>query len=144
LARDVICVIKRSASKNAIDFLGRSMQDETSHRQAVAGHHRKVLGDECDKQTISAFRFLEDIVKSREMKGFHVLRNRATFHYDRQLPVLSPQEIVEQQRDRQWSCTVWRRRLSPKGTSFGASVIGETRRVYGVLRHAPPPHAPLR
>jgi hypothetical protein len=56
--------------------------------------------DECDKQTISAFRFLEDVVKSREMKVFHALRNRATFHYDRQLPLLSFEEIAEAEPER--------------------------------------------
>ena len=35
--------------------------------------------DECDKQTISAFGFLEDVVKSREMKVFHALRNERHF-----------------------------------------------------------------
>jgi hypothetical protein len=62
--------------------------------------------DECDKQTISAFLFLEDVVKSREIKVFHALRNRATFHYDRQLPLLSFEEIAEKQPERQWSCSV--------------------------------------
>jgi hypothetical protein len=61
--------------------------------------------EECDKQTISAFRFLEDVVKSGEMKVFHALRNRATFHYDGQLPLLSFDEIAEKQPDRQWSCS---------------------------------------
>jgi hypothetical protein len=61
--------------------------------------------DECDGQTISAFQFLEDVVKSDEMKVFDALRNRATFHYDRKLPLLSFEEIAEKQPDRTWSCS---------------------------------------
>jgi hypothetical protein len=61
--------------------------------------------DECDKQTISAFRFLEHVVKSHEMKVFHAPWNRATFHYDRQLPLLSFEEIAEAEPERQWSCS---------------------------------------
>ncbi len=39
------------------------------------------------------------------MELFRVLRNRATFHYDHKLPLLSFEEIAEKQPDRQWSCS---------------------------------------
>jgi hypothetical protein len=68
--------------------------------------HLRSAVDECDKHTISAFRFLEDVVESKEMDLFRVLRSRATFHYDQQLPLLSLAEIAKQQPDRQWSCSV--------------------------------------
>jgi hypothetical protein len=62
--------------------------------------------DECDARTSSTFQFLEEIVKSSEMDVFDRLRNRATFHYDRQLPLLSFEEIAKSDPDRRWSCSV--------------------------------------
>jgi hypothetical protein len=62
--------------------------------------------DECDARTISTFQFLDSVVKSHEMDVFDRLRNRATFHYDRQLPALSLDEIMKDEPNRPWSYSV--------------------------------------
>jgi hypothetical protein len=99
--------------------------------------------DECDKHTISASRFLEEVVKLREMKVFHALWNRATFHYDQQLPLLSLEEIAEKQPDRQWSCLAgsepldWRFELAD--AAVDRMMIREVFRLRGPQGQSAPP-----
>jgi hypothetical protein len=62
--------------------------------------------EECDARTISTFQYLEAVVKSSDMDIFDAIRNRATFHYDRQLPIKSLEEIAKLDRDQLWSYSV--------------------------------------
>jgi hypothetical protein len=59
--------------------------------------------DKCDTQTVAAFRSLETFIDSSEMKALDTLRNRASFHYDRQLPERSLREIAHQSPNKSWS-----------------------------------------
>jgi hypothetical protein len=59
--------------------------------------------DRCDAQTVEAFQSLDDFVRSPEMKILDRFRNRAAFHYDRQLPERHVREIALQSPDAIWS-----------------------------------------
>jgi hypothetical protein len=59
--------------------------------------------DACDKPTREDFDYLESVLKSRERKVFMDIRNRGTFHYDRQLPAVILEEIAKLEPDRPWA-----------------------------------------
>ena len=57
----------------------------------------------CDARTIADFVELESFIRSPDMKIFDRLRNRTTFHYDRQLPKKSLDEIARDEPGRLWT-----------------------------------------
>jgi hypothetical protein len=79
-------------------FEGLSVVREISRSAAL-----RAAVDRCDAQTLAAFRDLEAFIDSAEMKVLDKIRNRASFHYDRQLPERSLQEIAELSPDKPWS-----------------------------------------
>jgi hypothetical protein len=59
--------------------------------------------DRCDAQTIDAYQALDTFIRSPEMKILDRFRNRAAFHYDRQLPERHLREIARHSPDAVWS-----------------------------------------
>jgi len=62
--------------------------------------------DRCDKATTSSYGKLEAFVNSSEVAPLNRLRNRAAFHYDKQLPLRSLAQIATQASDHSWSCSM--------------------------------------
>ena len=59
--------------------------------------------ERCDVRTIASFHAVEAYANSSESKSLDTLRNRATFHYDLQLPAKVLNEIAEDYPDLPWS-----------------------------------------
>lgn len=72
-------------------------------REICANPALRANVDLCDAQTARDFDALENFIASKEFKVFNLFRNRAAFHYDRQLPQRHLQEIAAHSPELQWS-----------------------------------------
>lgn len=63
----------------------------------------KAAVDRCDARTVAAYQALDTFIRSPEMKTLDRFRNRAAFHYDRQLPERHLREIAQHSPDAIWS-----------------------------------------
>ncbi|MDR3488415.1 MAG: hypothetical protein P4M05_26380 [Bradyrhizobium sp.] len=59
--------------------------------------------DDCEERTIRTFQELETFIRSPDMKTLDKMRNRVSFHYDRQLPGKNLKEIAAITREEYWT-----------------------------------------
>ncbi len=95
---------KRAAQSYFVRVLMSHLYEALAIIKEIAAHPSLLAAvDACDPQTVASFKAVERFANLDEIKSLDRLRNRATFHYDRQLCLESFEEIAEIDPNRFWS-----------------------------------------